>query len=554
MDIENKIGKQNKITVSLSLLIFSGTVLSIESQIMSGILVGIISLVLISVLAKNEIALGLTAISLTILYPGPHTGYLFGRDTHDAAKIAEGIAHTQWPVESITGVAGFQLTPGVHIFSVVAHQVTGLNIYPSTKSTLLITYLFPIFLALATLMIVYLVPRKWTTNSVITFIPTLLWVRYHDFIPTLHRTTLAMVGVSLVYFLISFRSRFLPRKRVSYSVVVFLSLSLIVISHHFSAIIVTSMVIIYSISKYLSEYNVTHLGLNFILNSTPIKIAGLALVGFFGWYYLNLGGLRYGAAIIVSLLGSSQVLAVETPEFTASFLTILETTYADWLYQIILATLIVLSWLQSSSKDVFDNFGLLFGVFIGGLSIVAMQTGFILFDRVLTFFVLFGGWVALKNVNQLYSKRTKRVILTCTMVLCLFLSIIMVPTYIISDNEPDYSNGIRNERFLSQNYAISEYLGTHSRFNGVLGDEDIFEVVAPTAGLTYYGGYPSTVLATETPNKSVVVLAERNKHVYYARGYKYGSTKVIKTRVDNMLEVADKKNKIYTSGDFRALV
>ena len=554
--------KTDKKTACVSLWLLCIIVVSIELQYSWGFYLGVGTLTGIVLFREDTIALICVTTSYIIVFPGPHTGYLYGRDAHDAARIATGISDQGWPIEEMIGVSGFEQTPGVHFLSVIVSRLTGLPIYPSVEHRLLATYIFPIFLTGAILVLAYLIPRRLTKKPNVAFLSVALWVPLFEFLPTVHRTTPALVGGSIVMFLSICTS-----VNWRFKLIIVLSSMLAIVSHHFTAAMTIFIATLYRVSLYLHPKVVARIDWNDIYDTVDrppshrenTNITFMLTIGalFFIWYLYQTEAIRFAVAITVRIAADLAVQDAAVTEikqgFDQSLAVQFRLFFGKFLYQFILAVPIVAGIAKSRTFDQNDPFVLAFGIFSFVWSLIVWQLGIIAFRRILNFFILFGSWKFLQNARRLTGGDSLTIqsfeVYKLFVVFLLAVSLVTIPPYIVSDDEPAYSDLERNQRFSPQVYAVADYIETHGTYDSVIGDWDIWETISPTVRIPWTVGYPEVVNG-DIPDDHIVVLTERNTELYYGEqagvNVKLADPKVYNSSITN--------NKVHTTGKFDSFV
>jgi len=225
-----------------------------------------------------------------------------------------------------------------------------------------------------------------------------------------------------------------------------------------------------------------------------------------------------------------------------------------WIYQIVLAIPIVLGvlggWSQQRNTDeqVLRISQLLFGVFIGSLSVMAWLTPTIDFRRVMTFFVLSAGWLSLDEViswSECSLLPVQRVAPAVFVAILVLLSILMVPPHLVSDQPPNYQQGVLDQRFPQQLYATGGHIESHPGYGQMIGDSHVAEVVGPTVNRQMVSK-PEAIIRAEVPSDSSVLLQQYNNKYYSGSSQELGSVSFSKKGVFE--SYSRKHSKVYSNG------
>jgi hypothetical protein len=286
--------------------------------------------------------------------------------------------------------------------------------------------------------------------------------------------------------------------------------------------------------------------------SRPARIAPFAglllLVGLtsVSWFLFQQ---RSGRFVIGALFNIYQTLtsyatpgnpvAVES-DISYSLYRIVRTHLAKWIYAGLVGTAITVSTLLD--RDSFwQRFVFGYGCIIGVSAVVAWFVPSLDPYRMMTFLMMLGGWVA--GVGAWKSTGLKPVPNGTATVFVLILAVLAaatVPIHAVSTEPPEYNDGVYNERFSPQVYAVSDFVGSNVD-GAVVGDIAVAEVVIPI-------DQTPVILKPPGDSRRPIVLADWNREIYrYRSGFgRFGFLDLS----DSWASTTEGRNSIYTNGEY----
>lgn len=535
-------------------------ILSIRFQKLIFILLSIGILLFYSIIYKNPASFGALSFSLTFLYPGPQIGWLYIRGAHVAAYTAEKILNNGWPI-SATIRRSTPSTPLVHLHAILASEITDLPIYPSTNGELLITAILPIIYSLVSLLMAFLIIRRYkeinegNLSQYLLFIPVLIWIPFFWTKPAFNRQS-----IGFLFFISTAYMLFLLLKNNSWKLIVLALIFSVstILGHDFASISLILLMVAICIAV---VRNRTVENSEWI--STPIyTILPLVIVLFFSWQIIGgfgverilsalLGMTTDRLGSISSFLSGGGDQAQIPPEIgeplELTTFTVFQNLLSDFLFALIIGigiTMYVLSNTLRDESNVWADSVFIFGIFIGFLSIFSWITGTNSPDRIITYLVFVGGGITLLGYFRIENKLNRIPITNIIVVVLLCLSISMVPLHIISESPPQYNQGETDQRFSKPLYATADFISIYADTT-IYGDENVEHVVGGKTG-KLINSRPQIFLTDDIPNDSVLVLQNYNKKYYFGGSLKYGSVGFVPTEFSS---VSRANNKLYSNGN-----
>lgn len=496
-----------------------------------------------TVLYRDPTGLVLITGGLLFLYPGPHAGWLWGFDSHSPARLAKEFTRSQWPQSDVLVSFGDPSTPLLHAHVALVYRVTGLPIIPNVEPSLLSSALLPLVYVGAGISIIAVPARRFSvrnrTPTVIALLPVTLWMPMYA-----QKTALRRHSLSVVLFGLLVAGMYLYHEtgRTTYLNIVIVAGVLTPMAHILSSVFVILTLTI-ATAFYLNSGDTV---------SQPARIAPFAglllLVGLtsVSWFFFQQ---RSGRFVIGALFNIYQTLtsyatpgnpvAVES-DISYSLYRIVRTHLAKWIYAGLVGTAITVSTLLD--RDSFwERFVFGYGCIIGVSAVVAWFVPSLDPYRMMTFLMMLGGWVA--GVGAWKSTSLKPVPNGTATVFVLILAVLAaatVPIHAVSTEPPEYNDGVYNERFSPQVYAVSDFVGSNVD-GAVVGDVAVAEVVIPI-------DQTSVILKPPGDSRRPIVLADWNREIYtYRSGFgKFGFLDLS----DSWASTTEGRNSIYTNGEY----
>lgn len=509
----------SKLKISVCALLLIGAVFSIRFQLLVGIVVSLSILLILTLWSQSLAAIVSLTTALLFLYPGPQIGWLYGRDSHSAALIARLIRESGWPIDdNIVLSWGTPDTPLMHTQAAMISYVTGLPLFPKVAGTPLVTALLPLIYVSVTLSIIFITARRFIEPSqdllLLCILYVILWIPLYEEKIAFRRQSISILFFALIVYSIFVVMQSKTTSRPAVIIASIASLSL-VLSHHFGSVIIAGVLLIVGITTAIYEWasGTSHKGKSFLTTTITLIILVLTWQVIFGH-----------GAIAVLLAFAAQIAAplVVTTADTGTDpkgLVDLVSVLAPWIYQSILAGGIIAGllndWLSNRRTNVLDWQILVGGGTIGLTALTSWVLGIVTPTRIMTYFVLLGGWIAPYGYYRLANEKITHPyrFVTATVLILAILSVIMLPPHIASNAPPRYQSGETDQRFNQEMYASAAFLDKYSNVSFAIGDGNTREIVAPSAQLPVKTGRKSIRTAT-VPQGAVVILAERNKYLY----------------------------------------
>jgi len=535
-------------------------VLSIRFQKMIFILSSVGILLFYSIVYKNPLSIGSLCISLTFLYTGPQIGWLYIRGAHVATYTAEEILDNGWPINA-TIRRSTPSTPLVHLHAILSSEITDLPISPSTNGELLITAFLPIIYSLVSLLMAFLIIRRYINinerypSQYFLFIPALIWAPFFWTKPAFNRQSIGFLFfISSAYILF----RILKNNSWKLTVLALIFTISTILGHDFASI----SLILLMVAIYISVVWNRIVKNQFFATNTIYVLLPLTIVLFISWIIIGGFGVeRISNAIIgittdrlgsiISLLsnnGDQSPIPSEIGEpLEFTIFTIFQNLFSIFLYAFMIGVGITGYVFNNTLRDedsVWAKSVFIFGLFIGFISIFSWITGTNAPDRVITYLVFVGGGIALLGYVQFENKLKKIPISNIVVIMLLCLSVSMIPLHIVSDSPPRYDQGETDQRFSKPLYATADFIFIYSDKN-IYGDENVEHVVGGKTG-RLVNSHPQIILTGDVPNNGILVLQNYNEEYYFGTSVKYGSVGFIPNGFGS---VRRENNKLYSSGD-----
>jgi len=534
----DRIAKRDTIIICILL---TGAVLGLRWQlwIVSGI--GLIGLVATTAFTKRSCAFLATAAGFIFLYPAPQIGWIYRRGSHVGVNTTETIASLGWPLSSFSLGRGFPETPLLHFHGIILKSITSLNIRPGPEPEVLISWIIPLAYALTTIAVVTITARRYISSLdpqieqpsfALLMLPVLLWIPFYRTKTGFTRQSLAIVIFALsvyaiyrIYYSSSFR----------FMLIGVIAGIAMVSSHHLTSFVLitllTTILSLFFFKLKIQNRSVLELfsGLRGRLASLFLAIGAL----FVAWQYLfSQGGETFVSlllgislsagkmeTLVTILLGGGAPEQATLPLVQRGMLIRFQSFFSLWIYQGLLA-LGVLAFLykyrQNIDSDDWSLIILLFGVMIAGLSVLSWILAIGSVERIMTFFVLVGGWLAPMGIHGLFKRTSeyKRKVTAGFVIVVAIIGLSMIPPYVMTDVQPRYDQGETDQRFPSQHYAAGMFVEKHTLdTTPIIGDENIEHILIATAGRQAINP-PDPVLEGKIPKGSIGLLVNYNNQVF----------------------------------------
>lgn len=545
--------QKNRLLGILSSCMLAASVYGIRAQIFLVIVVPIVGLFASTVRYRSRVSLvGLTT-ALLLVYPTPQMGWLYGRDSHAAAMGAARIASSGWKPSNVPRV-GFLETPALHVLTALGSHVTGLPIYPQLGPRLLLPPLLSIFATALILLTSYVLARRFISDAsllVVCFLSIVTWVHLYRFYTAFRREVIGLLFVLLLIFtLIAWFQK--PSNQLI-GIVLLLGVTIPIV-HHFSSAI---GILIISIAAFVdivrsSLSSPSHSSFNrvLVISSATLLLWWLWLTDVFKWIFFigifsftqgdfSLGRFFYQFGSVSNLTIPVQVGIVKRLPYV--FVAILAVSFSIGIFS---------RWRQNKLQPSYLHL-FLFSCAIGVLTVLTYFISFIHTLRVMTFFVIPVGAIALFSLQNYFHERlgTRGYGIIVALVICLaVLGAATVQPHVVSDSQPYYAAGEMNQRFSQPTYGVAAFAADYTA-STIVGDANTLEVVVPSAkgqGRTAL----ENLVGDDIPEDSILVLADRNEMLY--KGYS-GKNAGVTTNLD-IHHLISRNNKIYTNGEYKAVL
>jgi len=451
-------------------------------------------------------------------------------------------------------------------------MITNTDIFPEVQGLLLVSWLLPLLFTLVTISICFALVRIYRPGrAVFLLLPLLLWIPFVRFHTGLRRQSLGIVYFALILLVVYLNN---TRSHSSegaawktdprYVLIGGVGAFALGLTHHVTNILVGAFMICFLVSlgylRYISGIRSRGILVASIVIAVSL-IAQLLILIRTGSSVLSHAGSLTDLVVLSDVLssiggksgGSSGGPLPYTP-ITTSLYTKLSKFLSMWIYQIVLAIPIVLGilggWSQqrAAEEQVIRISQLLFGLFIGSLSVVAWLTPTIDFRRVMTIFVLSAGWLSLNEVvswSEHSPLRVQRVAPAVFVTILIVLSILMVPPHLVSNQPPNYQQGVLDQRFPQQLYATGDHIESYPGYGQMIGDSHVSEVVGTTVNRQIVSK-PEAIIRAEVPSDSSVLLQQYNNKYYSGSSQELGSVSFSKK--DVFESYSRKHSKVYSNG------
>lgn len=480
---------------------------------------------------------------LIMVLPRASFNHLYGFDTHSPAILSREILRSGWPVQNLQLSWGYSGTPLLHIHAAITSIVSGLPLVPSVRSEPVVSAILPIVYVSVTLLFVYCLSRRNTTTPVAATVPLLFWIPFY-----LWKIPFSRQSIGILLFILGAWTiyRLFDSDDSRYVAIFAITAVAITVSHHLSAAFLWSLLFTATISAWL-------LNKKLLEGRFPVPLVFMTVV-FLVWYVI--AEIQQGRFVLIlasilkniTSIGNTTSLPVwlAQHQIDYSLQFHIKKAYSLWIYQVLLAAPIILvSLLQlrnrTSSVEVFTT--LLFGAIAGGLALIAMVAPVLDVARLMTYFVVFGGWTSISCLNQLVDNQYKKgvsILMSCLII----LGGIMMPLYPVSTASPNYEKmGQKDEKFDEEIYVTSKWVGEYTT-SPIYADSLVQEVMIPFLQRDVQTGYSDLVLKNTT-NGRLVILSDRNNHIYF--GHFGGRTVIINS--DPVLDATLDNKKLYSNGD-----
>ena len=454
-------------------------------------------------------------------------------------------------------------------------MITNTDIFPEVQGLLLVSWLLPLLFTLVTISICFALVRIYRPGrAVFLLLPLLLWIPFVRFHTGLRRQSLGIVYFALTL-LVVYLGNTRPRSSegaawktdTRYMLIGGVGALALGLTHHVSSILLGAFGACFLISLIYLRYISGIRSRGILVASITIAVSlitRLLIQIITGSSVLSHAGSLTNLVVLSDILssigggsgGTSGASLPYTP-ITTSLYTKLSKFLSMWIYQIVLAIPIVLGilrgWSQqrATEEQVLRISQLLFGVFIGLLSVTAWLTSTIDFRRVMTVFVLSAGWLSLDEVvssSECSLLQVRRVVPAVFVAILVLLSILMVPPHLVSDQPPAHQQGVLDQRFPQQLYATGGHIESYPGYGRMIGDSHIAEVVGTRVNRQTVSK-PEAIIRAEVPSGSSVLLQQYNDKYYSGSSRELGSVSFSKN--DVFESYSRKHSKVYSNGQVK---
>lgn len=514
---------RRKSEIILSSLAFSVAVFGLKRNDPRLLAVGLVPLALLIVGRFSGVATVYSGIFLVLLFPVPQMGWLFGYDAHSEAVIAQAIKHEGWPISDIVLSWGFPETPLIHVHAVVANLTTGLALGPATFPQVLVTAILPMVYVSVALVTTYCLARRYlrSRSSVplsLALLPVVLWIPLYDKKVAFRRQSIGLllfvIATLLLYSYVRSRDRRYITLLVPVSVAFVVAHSLTLL---FFGVVALGVYGSWVTVNWIDDRQRTSDLLVFVLLMGALTVTWYLIAGYGGEKLL---AIVVSQRFFVSLLLDGFILDVPNA-IQPSFYTTFRTFYSKFIYAGLLALPIVggaISQLVATRTiNRWLAFTVVYGVAMAGIAVISLPLPFLNPYRIMTLFVVGGGWMAPIALHKLLDRRLSTATITRLFVAgLLVLSASMVPPHVVTFEEPAYSEGAKSERFGKSLYAVASFVDRHAIQDSIVGDSHTKEVVSTTAQIPVVTRYRS-VYRRRVPPGTLAVVGQRNQVAYWGK-------------------------------------
>jgi len=539
---------------------FTIAILSIRFQELVLILASIGVLLYYSIIRPTRIGIGALSFSLTFLYPGPQFGWLYIRGAHVAAYTAEEILNNGWPV-STTIRRSTPGTPLVHFHAVLGSKITDLAIYPSTNAELLITAILPIVFSLVSLLMAFLIIRRYQIINQISvsryslFAPILIWAPFFMTKPAFNRQSIGFlffISTSYTIFLLIHNNDW------RYIVLALTFCISTIMSHDFASV---STILLLS-SVFLITIYVQNTRKCKGFPNSAYTLLPISIILFFSWQIIGKFGITRISSAFLGITtdrfsrilafsssdGQTQIPSAVGEPIQLTISTMFQNLFSDFLYAIVIGVGITICLIDNILNDRGEKWVetvFVFGVFTGSLSIFSWILGIgISPDRIITYLVFVGGGISLLGYLRLGRKFNRLPISNIVVIVLLGLSISMIPLHVVSEFPPQYEQGETDQRFSKALYAAADFTNYHVRTT-IYGDENVEHVIGGKTG-KLINSRPEIFSSHNVPEDSVLVLQNYNEKYYFGASLNYES---IGFRPNGYIRVTKSNDRLYSNGN-----
>lgn len=529
-----------KLQVALSALLVAIGAIGIRAQSLPLIVSSFSGLLVLIMRQSKSSVLGFAVVSL-LLYPTPGLGYLYGRDTHGVARIAEHIVRNGWPVKGLEFMWGFPETPFIHFQGVVVHLFTGLQLYPGIKPRLLVFNILPILCVAVAMIFTFLVARHlFPDTTILVVMPVLLWPHLFRFYTGARREVLGLLFLTVLLYL---SVRYIQRPMKRWMIIVGLASIILPITHHFSGFIG----ILLLTSLWLGQLSANDLG-----KDQFSLIVSIGLITLLMWW-LNFGILRgvvFAGILSITESGfsiGSFFASTEAPSTISRgpisrLLSQIFYVYVG-LIAIAFTTGIATATRRKRSLPAANSL-YLFSISVGVLTIFARWFQFVDPKRTATFFIVLVGPVAVALLASNLTPNMRRRGLIVGTLLLATLAASGISPHIVSQQPPSYESGELSQRYEGEMYASAYFMKDYSN-QPIIGDGNMLDVGIATAQAERKLGLP-LLIEGRLPANGLAVLSPIHG-MLYKTPYRNGWAEV-QLDVDR---IASRNQKLYDNGKYK---
>jgi hypothetical protein len=258
-----------------------------------------------------------------------------------------------------------------------------------------------------------------------------------------------------------------------------------------------------------------------------ISLAIISVFVVFWWILFFKGG-----GLVVILLNSiagvfSPQTALKVPQtvgypIDTDIYSTAKNLVTDLLYSAVIGMGIIIAWFTKYRNNIWVRFSFIFGLFFAIWLPLSWIADLNSIDRIITFYVFVGGWVAPLGYSVINEKVTDIPIMNIVVILLIVISSFMIPLHIVSDQNPQYNRGETDMRYSAHFYASAEFLSTYSSSLAIIGDENIEHIVGYKTGKIINVDV-SWLKNSKVPRGKLLVLTDYNEQYYFGVSLKYSS-------------------------------
>jgi len=525
-----------KIAVTISAIGTTISVLGLKFESLKLATIGFFILIITLFATRHPIPLVGLGIGLVLIYPSPDPSDLAARDVHSPVLFASRLTDGSWPFSpDLLYSWGFPDTPGLHIHLAIIHHLTNLPLQPQYENVVLAPFLVGLLYVVVTLLSVYALARRYSVAPTsLAMAPVLLWIPLYELKTAFRRQSfgIALFASLLLYVAVVARQ---PRNKWTRPVSYLIPISL-VIGHHFSALL--SLI---AIGTYRSR-----------LKGHLTRLAIVTGLFFSVWFVLS-GYTSFLVIAAVRILSPEGVVTSDT--FSYGLIYILRAHAFKWTYIFILSIpslALIIHTAVKSDRNHYINRIAIFVIILGIIAPLSWFSGILSPYRLMTFYIIAGGWLALDGPYRIVRRIRSVYGLQVIVGVLVIISAVTVPLYLVSGGTPDRDNAELGYRYHDSVYKVAEYSKALPSDWVVVGDKKVMETIVPTTQRGVITA-PANIQNGSIPQNAALLYASRNAKIYKGLAPGAGSS-TVKYRLRDVVYQFERENRIYDSRTYRVYI